>query len=72
MIILAFFNADIDALCLVFCGVINISPELNTDFECLNPKLEICHKRQHVFYNSEMLMSNFVLLYIYRITSNSC
>ena len=24
--------------------VINISPELNTDFKCIHPKLEICHK----------------------------
>ena len=49
--------------------VIKISPELNTGFECPHPKLEICPKSQQVFRNSEMLTSNFVFLYVYRITS---
>ena len=29
--------------------VIKISPELNADFKCPHPKLEICHKSQQVF-----------------------
>ena len=40
MIILTFYlNADIGAVCFVFCAVIKISPELNTKFESPHPKL---------------------------------
>ena len=43
---------------------IKISPELNADFECPHPKLEICHKSQQVFATQKVFF-----LYVYRITS---
>ena len=39
-----FLKADIDTVFLVLCDAIKISPEINTDFECSHPKLEICYK----------------------------
>ena len=66
MIILAFvLNADSDAVfesCVA--PIFKISPELNTDLEWPHSQLHV--QISHV-YNSETLISIFVLVYVYRI-----
>ena len=49
--------------------VIKISPELNADFECPHPKLEICHKGRQVFATQKCWRQIFFFLYVCRITS---
>ena len=42
--------------------VIKISPELNADFECPHPKLEIWRKSKQVFENADVKACIFVCL----------
>ena len=62
-------SSDMAAVFSAFCGA---CPELNADFECPSPKIEICHKNQHGFRNTETLTSTVVFLYVYHIMYISC
>ena len=62
-------SSDMAAVFSAFCGA---CPVLNADFECSCPELKICQKSQHFFCNTQTLTSNFVFVYVYRITHIFC